>query len=26
MELVTHGEFVMVALDKDGKPSPVPEE
>jgi acyl-CoA thioesterase YciA len=26
MELVTHGEFVMVALDKEGKPSPVPAE
>lgn len=25
-DLVTHGEFVMVALDKDGKPTPVPAE
>ncbi|MFK4823605.1 acyl-CoA thioesterase [Paenochrobactrum sp. BZR 588] len=23
MDLVTHGEFVMVALDSDGKPTPV---
>lgn len=22
-ELVTHGEFIMVALDQDGKPTPV---
>jgi acyl-CoA thioesterase YciA len=26
MERVTHAEFVMVALDKDGKPTPVPPE
>ena len=26
MELVTHAEFVMVALDKQGKPTPVPVE
>lgn len=26
LELVTHGEFVMVALDAEGKPTPVPEE
>ncbi|PYE86519.1 acyl-CoA thioesterase [Phyllobacterium leguminum] len=26
MELVTHAEFVMVALDKTGTPTPVPEE
>ncbi len=25
-DLVTHAEFIMVALDADGKPSPVPEE
>ncbi|MBC2886012.1 acyl-CoA thioesterase [Ochrobactrum sp. CM-21-5] len=25
MNLVTHAEFVMVALDEQGKPSPVPE-
>jgi acyl-CoA thioesterase YciA len=24
MELVTHADFVMVALDKSGKPTPVP--
>lgn len=23
-ELVTHGEFIMVAMDRDGKPTPVP--
>ena len=26
MERVTDADFVMVALDKDGKPKPVPEE
>ena len=26
MEKVTHADFVMVALDKDGKPVPVPPE
>jgi acyl-CoA thioesterase YciA len=26
MEKVTHADFVMVALDRDGKPSPVPPE
>ncbi|MGU3575806.1 acyl-CoA thioesterase [Brucellaceae bacterium C25G] len=26
MDLVTHGEFVMVALDENGKPTPVGEE
>jgi acyl-CoA thioesterase YciA len=26
MELVTHADFVMVALDKSGKPTPVPTE
>jgi len=26
MEKVTHADFVMVALDKDGKPTPVPPE
>ena len=26
MDLVTHGEFVMVALDKSGQPTPVPAE
>ncbi len=26
MDLVTHGEFVMVALDKNGQPTPVPAE
>ncbi|MBC8717031.1 acyl-CoA thioesterase [Ochrobactrum sp. Marseille-Q0166] len=26
MDLVTHGEFVMVALDKSGQPTPVPSE
>lgn len=26
MDLVTHGEFVMVALDPNGKPTPVSEE
>lgn len=26
MDLVTHGEFVMVALDADGKPTPIAEE
>lgn len=26
MERVTDADFVMVALDKDGKPTPVPEE
>ena len=26
MEKVTHADFVMVALDKDGKPMPVPSE
>ncbi|RCS25531.1 acyl-CoA thioesterase [Phyllobacterium salinisoli] len=24
LELVTHAEFIMVALDKNGKPTPVP--
>jgi acyl-CoA thioesterase YciA len=26
MEKVTHADFVMVALDRDGKPTPVPPE
>ncbi len=26
MDLVTHGEFIMVALDPSGKPKPVPSE
>jgi len=26
MDLVTHGEFVMVALDENGKPTPLPAE
>ena len=26
MERVTHADFVMVALDRDGKPTPVPSE
>ncbi len=26
MDLVTHGEFVMVALDANGKPTPIAEE
>jgi acyl-CoA thioesterase YciA len=26
MEKVTHADFVMVALDGEGKPKPVPEE
>ncbi|GAA0599751.1 acyl-CoA thioesterase [Paenochrobactrum glaciei] len=26
MDLVTHGEFVMVALDADSKPTPIAEE
>jgi acyl-CoA thioesterase YciA len=26
MDLVTHGEFVMVSLDENGKPTPVPPE
>ncbi len=26
MDLVTHGEFIMVALDPSGKPKPVPAE
>ena len=26
MERVTHAEFVMVALDKEGKPTPIPAE
>ena len=26
MERVTHAEFVMVALDRDGKPTPIPAE
>lgn len=25
-DLVTHAEFIMVALDENGKPSPVPQE
>jgi acyl-CoA thioesterase YciA len=25
-EMVTHARFVMVALDKDGKPTPIPDE
>lgn len=26
LDLVTHGEFVMVALDKSGKPTPIADE
>jgi acyl-CoA thioesterase YciA len=26
MEKVTHADFIMVALDKEGRPTPVPEE